>query len=86
MVVVYWGRWGAGNNDFGEFSETLVTRIEGRDLTLIESPIPEERRKQQTIIITSGHRQLPHLLNVNAMIEPPAPLPALPDEETAEAA
>ena len=84
MVVVCWARWGAGNNDFGPFSDTLVTRIEGRDLMLIESPIPMERkRQQQTMIITSGVRQLPDLVNVTAMIEPTR---ALPDEETAEAA
>jgi hypothetical protein len=83
MVVVYWGRWGAGNNDFGPFSRTLVSRIEGKDLTLPELGLGEPG-KPQTVIITSGVRQLPDLLNAPAMIQPAAR--ALPDEENAEAA
>ena len=83
MVVVYWGRWASGNNDVGPFSDTLVTRIEGRDLTLIESPLESERVKQQTIIITSGHRQLPDLLDVNATVSPAQLLPAPREVEAA---
>lgn len=86
MVLVYWGRWASGNNDFGPFSPTLVTRIEGRDLMLSESPDALERQKQQTIIITSGHRQLPDLLNVNAIIEPQRALPAADAIKRSEAA
>lgn len=57
-----------------------MTRIEGKDLVLM---LPPNTNKPQTIIITSGVRQLPDLLNVTATIEP---MRALPDEETAEAA
>ena len=83
MVVVYWARWGAGNNDFGPFSRTLVTRIEGRDL-MLPQPASSGPGRQHTVIITSGVRQLPDLVNASAMIQPAAR--ALPDEENAEAA
>jgi hypothetical protein len=69
MRVVYWGRWAAGNNDFGPDSATLVAKVEGSDPRVIRLPAPGStaRPAPQTVIITSGFRQLPELVEADAI-------------------
>ena len=65
MRIVYWGRWAAGNNDFGPDSETLVAKVEGSDVRMIQCPSPGAQLpgpRPQTVIVTSGLRQLRDLI------------------------
>jgi hypothetical protein len=72
MRVVYWARWANSSGDPGPFSPTLATRVEGIDRALPAGIQPRQlgqRPHQQTVIITSGHRQLPDLVDVDQIDE-----------------
>lgn len=67
MRVVYWACWADAAGERGPFSATLATRVEGRDRALPQLPQLRQsmgERREQTVIITSGHRQLPEVVNV----------------------
>jgi hypothetical protein len=77
MRVVYWGCWADATGEQGPFSPTLATRVEGVDQCWNALP----GRKEQKLIITSGLRQLPELVEQDPVDE----TRLLPDE-SAEAA
>jgi hypothetical protein len=60
MRLVYWGCWVDTTGEQGPFSATLAARIDGDHLLL---PQPPQHRRKQTIIITSGQRALPDLID-----------------------
>lgn len=62
MRVVYWARWARGNNETGPFCPTLATRVEGYDAAGATMPQLGQARREQKIIVTSGLRQLPGLI------------------------
>jgi hypothetical protein len=88
MRVVYWGRWASATGEPGPWSATLATRVEGIDRAMLNAPFA--RGADQTIIITSGVKQLPavsaveppDLVDVNRIDDERRMLP----DETAEAA
>jgi hypothetical protein len=83
MRVVYWARWASPSGEQGPWSPTLATRIEGVDRALPQgAEFPSlHGEREQTIIITTGHRQLPNLVDTER-VEVAGLLP----DETAEAA
>src|SRR5262245_19873856 len=56
MRLVYWGCWVDNTGEQGPYSATLVTRLDGDHLQLVQT---KQQRREQTIIITSGQRALP---------------------------
>ncbi len=62
MRVVYWGRWADATGETGPFSPTLATRVEGVDAG-VNMPQLGQGRREQKIIVTSGLRQLPGLVD-----------------------
>jgi hypothetical protein len=90
MRVVYWARWADATGKQGPWSPTLATRVEGYDLAVRAARQLGQRPHEQTIIITSGVKQLPavsaveppDLVDVNRIDDERRMLP----DETAEAA
>jgi hypothetical protein len=60
MRVVYWARWADATGATGPWSPTLATRVEGYDAAL--RPARQLGQPEPTIIITSGLKQLPDLV------------------------
>jgi hypothetical protein len=75
MRVVYWACWANATGERGPYSPTLATRVEGIDHALPAGIEPRQLGQRphhphgQTVIITSGHRQLPDLVDVNRIDE-----------------
>jgi hypothetical protein len=85
MRIVYWGCWADATGEQGPFSQTLATKFVGLDAPTVEAPRLEKRR-EQTIIITSGQRALPELIDTDTVADGELHEQRLLTDETAEAA
>jgi hypothetical protein len=83
MRLVYWGCWVDAAGEQGPFSRTLVTRVDGDHLYLPQS---KQERREQTVIITSGHRALPQIIKPITIEGAEVDERRLLTDETAEAA
>jgi hypothetical protein len=88
MRVVYWGRWAGASGDVGPFSQTLAAPIEGMDWSKLQltgpEEVPETRRLQQRVTITTARRELPDYVETIDRVE--AESTRLLPDNTSEAA
>jgi hypothetical protein len=87
--VVYWGRWASATCQTGPFSRSLVAPIDATRWAHLALPAPEEqvpetRRLQQRVTITSARRELPDYVETIDRVE--AESTRLLPEKTADAA
>lgn len=84
LRVIYYARWANETGDFGEFSPPLSARFEGYDI--LAPLLGNSGKREQTVIVTSGRKALPNLIDGEHVQSPPIEGQHLLSDDRSEAA